>query len=62
MSEIIMQLKNMPSTDPKYVILLDELMHSDDLSIEEKREALLLAERFVKGDEGIKEKGLIKHE
>ena len=50
MSEIIMQLKNMPSTDPRYVILLDELMHSDDLSIEEKREALLLAERFVKGD------------
>ena len=62
MSEIIMQLKNMPSTDPMYVVLLDELMHSDSLSIEEKRETLLLAERLIKGDEEIKERGLIKHE
>ena len=62
MSEIIMQLKNMSSTDPRYFILLDELLHSDDLSIEEKRETLLLAERFVKGDNETEEKRLIKHE
>lgn len=56
MTEVINQLKNMSSTDPRYIILLDELLHCDKLSLEDTKEVLLLAERLVKGDEIEKER------